>query len=128
MLFERELKQNHGISAYIDTQRRDSAVQFPERLREAIRNCDVFVCILAPTTLASEWVREEIRVAWEAAKPMVPVCQEAFVFPDSAHEVEAHIRALLNYECVHLLDRRNIHVDHTISDLARMVQASVAPS
>jgi hypothetical protein len=63
----------------------------------------------------------------KAAKPMVPVCQEAFVFPDSAQEVEAHIRALLNYECVHLLDRRNIHVDHTISDLARMVQASVAP-
>ena len=120
VLFARELNEKHAIEAFVDTQRRDSAVHFPEKLSRAISDCDVFVCLLARDTLESAWVCEEIRLADESGRPMVPVFQESF--RDGEAHSEPHVRTLLGYDGIHLLDQRNIHVDHTISDLARIVQ------
>ncbi len=78
VLFARELRAQHRIDVFVDTERRDSAVLFPERLSEAIADCDVFVCLLADDTLESEWVSEEVRLATEFGKPMVPVFQESY--------------------------------------------------
>lgn len=113
MLLTRELKERN-------TQRLDAAVQFPDKLAHAIERCDVFVCLLAAGTLDSRRVREEIRLAHRFGRPMLPVLQESFaaVEPDGLDEA-AH--ALLQFDGVHLLDRRNIHVDHTIDDLAKLV-------
>ncbi|MEM5785830.1 MAG: protein kinase, partial [Syntrophobacteraceae bacterium] len=121
-LFARELKEHHGIEAFVDTQQMDMAVPFPERLRKHIKNCDVFVCLLAHETLNSSWVNEEIRIAYENHKPMVPVFQESYRHTDDAEVVEPHIDALKHYDGVFLLDKRNIHVEHTIADLARIVK------
>ncbi len=124
VLLARELKERHKIGAFVDTQRLDAAVQFPEKLARAIERCDVFVCLLAAGTLDSRWVREEIRLAHSFGKPMLPVFQESFaaVEPES---LDVAVRALLQFDGVHLLDRRNIHVDHTIDDLARLVRGTL---
>jgi serine/threonine protein kinase len=124
VLFARELMEKHGISAFVDTQRRDSARRFPEKLANAVADCDIFICLLAGDTLESAWVREEIRLAFESNKPMIPVFQESYQikdFPD-----ENYIEAMLSFDGVHLLDRRNIHVDHTISDLADIIHRTVS--
>jgi serine/threonine protein kinase len=120
VLLARELKDRHRISGFVDTQRLDAAIQFPAKLAQAIDECDVFVCLLAAGTLDSRWVREEIRVAHRRGKPMVPVFQESFTAP-ADDTVDDALRALLQFDGVHLLDRRNIHIDHTIDDLARLV-------
>ncbi|MGA8311300.1 MAG: TIR domain-containing protein [Terriglobales bacterium] len=112
------------IVAFVDTERQDSAVQFPVRLKKAIEECDVFICLLSADTLQSKWVGEEIRLAWGSHKPMVPVFQESYTKPDPSEPLEPHVEALINYEGLHLLDRRNIYVDHTISKLAEMIVAS----
>ena len=126
VLFARELRDKYNISAFVDTLRADAAVRVPVKVQQAIKECDYFVCLLAKNTLRSTWVREEIRLAWEGGKPMIPVFQEGFVPPDPAESVEPHVQALVSYECVHLLDRLNIHVDHTIADVARMISRSNA--
>jgi serine/threonine protein kinase len=123
-LFSRELQQR-GLSVFVDTQRRDNVVRFPAWLEKAIQECDVFVCLLAGNTLESAWVREEIRLAWHYAKPMVPVLQEDFKFPDASQQLEPHIDALLTYQGVSLLDRRGLYFDATIAELAKMIQATV---
>jgi serine/threonine protein kinase len=125
VLFSRELEQKYGISAFVDTQRTDSAVKFPARLNRAIRECDIFVCLLSDKTLGSQWVREEVRLAWENNKPMVPVFQESFEQPAASEKLDGHIEALISFEGIHLLDRRNIYVDDAISRLASMVKQSV---
>jgi hypothetical protein len=79
VLFARELRDKHRILAFVDTQMVDSAVRFPAKVRAAVKDCDVFVCLLDEGTLSSEWVQEEIKTAWEAGKPMIPVFQESFV-------------------------------------------------
>jgi hypothetical protein len=126
--FASELERKHEITAFVDTRRLDSAVQFPVRLKNAIQDCDVFVCMLTSTTLKSKWVQEEIRLAVENRKPMVPVFQESYSPPDPSEHLEPHIEMLINYEGVHLLDRRNLYVEQAIDDLASMVAASVRKS
>jgi len=121
----RELKQRHGIASFVDTQRRDGAVRFPVLLKRAIEQCDVFVCLLTDTTLASPWVKEEIRLAHEAQKAMVPVFQESFDVSKISSEAEPYIQALLSYDAVHLFDRRNIHIDHSVDDLAARVKRTL---
>src|SRR6185369_14133944 len=59
VLLARDLKEKYKIAAFVDTQRLDGAVQFPEKVARAIERCEVFVCLLADTTLSSRWVREE---------------------------------------------------------------------
>ena len=103
----------------------DSARRFPERLRKKIEDCDVFVCLLAAETLESRWVQEEIRLAFENKKLMIPVFQESFVQPEQQESLAPHIEELLNFEAVHLLDRRNILVSATVDDLARRIHESV---
>ena len=68
---------------------------------------------------------EEIRVAGEKGKPMVPVFQETFS-ERAGDKVKPHVETLLTHNGVHLLDRRNIHIDHTITDLAEIVKQTVA--
>lgn len=126
VLFARELAQKHDVVAFVDTERLDGAVRFPARLKSAIEDSDVFVCLLSATTLKSAWVQEEIRLAWENHKPMVPVFQESFSLPDQSESLSPQAEALISFNGVHLLDRRNIHVDHTIEDLARIVKESTS--
>jgi serine/threonine protein kinase len=126
VLFARELEQKYDVFAFVDTQRLDSAVRFPTRLKKAIEECDVFICLLSAETLKSKWVQEEVRLAWENRKPMVPVFQESFSQPDPAEKLEPHIETLMTYDGIHLLDRRNIHVDYTIAELAKIVREATA--
>lgn len=126
VLFARELARKHDVVAFVDTERLDGAVRFPARLKSAIEDSDVFVCLLSATTLKSAWVQEEIRLAWENHKPMVPVFQESFSLPDQSESLTPQAEALISFNGVHLLDRRNIHVDHSIEDLARMVKESTS--
>jgi serine/threonine protein kinase len=126
--FASELDRKHQIAAFVDTQRMDSAVRFPARLKRAIQDCDVFVCLLSGSTLQSKWVQEEIRLAWEKNKPMVPVFQESYSQPDPSEHLEPHIEALINYDGVKLLDRQNLYVENAIEKLAEMVTESVRRS
>ncbi len=122
VLFARELKEKHNIFAFVDTQRADNAIRVPAKVQAAIEDCDIFVCLLAKTTLRSAWVKEEIRLACEFGKPMVPVFQESFLHPSPGEQVAPHVLELLNFEGVYLLDRRNIHIDYSIAELARIVK------
>jgi hypothetical protein len=47
------LKEKHGIDAFVDTRNTGGGGPFPDRLRRAIEQSDVFVCILGETTFQS---------------------------------------------------------------------------
>jgi hypothetical protein len=123
--FRDKLEGQHALSVFVDTLAKDGAPRIPDRLREEIERCDVFVCLLAPSTLSSDWVRQEIRIAVEKGKPMVPVFHEEFKITDDRIAGDPNVEALLAYDAVHLLDRRNIHVEHTITELAERIRKVV---
>jgi pSer/pThr/pTyr-binding forkhead associated (FHA) protein len=116
----KELKE-HGISAFVDVQRQDGAQQFPERLLNAIRECDVFVCLLGPKTLESAWVLEEIREAHRSEKPMIPIFHEGFN-PSTHRGIDPAVDMLLEYGAVHLFE---VQVEYAAEDLARRVKTSL---
>ncbi len=122
-LFADKLSEKHGILAFVDVQSMDSAESFPTRIQKEIETCDFFVCFLAEATLQSVWVKREIEIAHAAGRRMVPVFQESFQPPKPEQNVGAGLRTLLEYQGVYLFDRLNIHIDHSVADLATIVRS-----
>ena len=122
-LFADKLSEKHGVVAFVDVQSMDSAESFPVRIQKEIESCDFFVCFLAEPTLHSVWVQREIEIAHTAGRRMVPIFQESFEHPKPAEGMGASLRALLDYQGVYLFDRLNIHIDHSVADLANIVSS-----
>jgi len=121
--FETQLKRKHRISVFVDTQNVDTAVKVPAKIRKAIEECDVFVCLLAAGTLKSEWVQTEIRLASEKGKLMVPIFQKGFRTPsDLQLDGQPHVKTLVEYEGLTLSD--DSHAEYTVRQLARMIKDS----
>ncbi len=118
--------QERGIHAFVDTRQTDGGGPFPDRLLRAIEDADVFICLLADTTLESEWVRREIQHAHEQHKLMIPVFQESYARPDPLPN--EHVEALLQNDGIHILDQKNLYVDQAMDQLATMARASVQKS
>jgi serine/threonine protein kinase/uncharacterized protein YraI len=122
-LIARELRER-GIEVYLDTQRMDTAGAFPERLKDGIRNSDVFVCLVGDTTFESEWVQEEVKTAVEFSKPMIPVFQESYQSGQAAPTPP--IKMLVDYDGILIFDVKNVYVDQSIDTLARMIENTAA--
>ena len=114
--------EERGIRAFVDTRQTDGGGPFPDRLLRAIEAADVFVCLLAETTLNSEWVRREIQHANEQHKVMIPIFQENYARPDPPPD--AHIAALLESDGIHVFDQQNLYIDQAMDQLATMVRTS----
>lgn len=108
----------YGMNVFVDTLSVEGAEPFPERLELGIDESDVFVCLLAPTTLESDWVRREIERAESSGKPMIPVFQPDFVPPDTA-ALPSPAANLLNCEGVKI---NSGYVNEAIEKLARMIE------
>ncbi len=125
LLLKREMEREQGFQVFVDAEQQDSTGNFPLKLQRRIEQCDVFICLLADSTLASDWVRQEIRLAWETGKPMIPVFQESYRDPTDLRAAEPFIQELLTYEGVKLLDRQNIYFDAAIQALIVSARRSI---
>ncbi|MBI1280833.1 MAG: protein kinase [Anaerolineaceae bacterium] len=124
-LIVRDLKLRN-IEAYLDTDRNDTAGAFPDRLLQAIKNADVFVCLVGESTFESDWVRNEIEQANRLGKPMIPVFQESYK-PITLDEAPTpFIKALLEYDGVQVFDEKHVYVANAIEMLAKMVENTAA--
>ena len=115
------LQEKHGIDVFLDLQRVDAAVRFPDRLARAIEDADVFLCLLGPTTIQSDWVREEVRLAHQYGKPMIPIFQDGYVVPNDEVS-DKSLEVLFSFDGVHLLD---IFREYAIVDLAKRIVNTV---
>ncbi len=112
-----ELERQYGFEVFVDAEQRDTAGQLPQKLQRQIERCDVFVCLLAGNTLESAWVKREIELAHTARKPMIPVFQESFTFPEQGAAPE-YVQELLLFDGVRLLDRQNVYVNAAIKSVS----------
>ncbi|MFN8061238.1 MAG: TIR domain-containing protein [Vicinamibacterales bacterium] len=113
-----------GLSVFVDTHHRDGSGVFPDQLARAIEDCAVFICFVGANSLASKWVQQEIGLAYQYDKPMVPVLQEGFTAPPDAG-LSPGMRRLLASQGVHLSDRRNLSPERCVADLVAMVRRSM---
>ena len=116
--------RTQGIHAFVDAQGLDGAGPFPPHIERAIEDSDVFVCLLAETTLHAEWVLREIRLAQQYAKPMIPIMQESYNRGGSTM-AEPAVAALLGSQGLLVFDKRNLHLEHTVTDLVRLIRSAI---
>jgi len=121
-LLAKEL-QDRGIDVFVDTRNMDGGGSFPNRLRDAIDHSDVFLCLLADTTLESDWVQQEIAHANSKKKILLPIFQESF--DPSAAAINNDVQALLDCDAIHIMDIKNIMIDETIEQIADVIKSSV---
>src|SRR5512145_1248963 len=72
----------------------EPGVTFPVSLHSTLEQADSFICVVADTTFASEWVQREVELAHRLAKPMIPVFQESYT-PVASASLTPAIKALL---------------------------------
>ncbi|MBZ0290302.1 MAG: TIR domain-containing protein, partial [Anaerolineae bacterium] len=120
-LMAKELRER-GVEVYLDTQRMDTAGSFPTRLIEAIRDCDVFVCLVGESTFESGWVQQEIEAAHKYDRPMIPVFQESYKEISPASAPTPYIKALLEHDGILIFDIRNVYIEQSLDVLARLIE------
>jgi hypothetical protein len=124
-LVKNEMERAHGFDVFVDFEQRDTVGPFPKRLERHIQRCDVFVCLLAGSTLASSWVQREIELASRAGKPMIPVFQESFEHPGDLQTLATPVQELLTFDGVKLLDLQNLYVDAALRMLGESIKQLV---
>lgn len=89
-----------GYSVYFNPHEQRSH-DFSEKLRHAVENCRDFVLILSPGCLEQlkrnedvDWVREEILMAHDAGKPIIPILIEGAALPKHADEMPEKLQFL----------------------------------
>jgi serine/threonine protein kinase len=112
----------NGLSVFVDTHNIDSTGVVSEQVSQAIEDALVFVCFVGERTLESKWVRDEITLAYQFGKPMIPVFQEGYVRP-AEEALSPGIRKLLMSQGVHLHDRRNLNPEGSVADLVTLLRS-----
>jgi hypothetical protein len=95
-----------GYSVFYDLESMHEG-KFNEQIKAAIRECTDFILVLPPEALdrcvnKDDWVRQEIEMAFELNKNIIPVAMEDFVDPDWTQMPEG-IRDLEHLERVRVV-------------------------
>ncbi len=115
-----EALTHHGWNVFMDVRRQDGGGAFPDRLRLAIEESRVVVCLLGETSLQSPWVNREIEIAHTNGKVLIPVFQEKYTPPKGA--IPQAVQQLLNSQGVHFLDVRSLFFEQATSELISLIQ------
>lgn len=108
-----------GIIAFVDTRDIRSPGEFDKKLRKTIKDANAFVCLLADTTLSSQWVNREIRYAATLKKTLIPVFQHSFKKPERPYP--QHIAKLLKQEGISVDDKNGDYTEEEINRLAKLL-------
>jgi len=96
--------------------------QWADLLEERVRSTKYFVCLLAPDTLESEWVRKEINWAFESDSIVISITHNGFRLDnedDESQEIK-EIREKLKTVQVHRVLEENIdNYDDAMNRLVR---------
>src|SRR5438105_1582848 len=88
-----------GVPVWIDRRGIPAGVSWDATIVRAIRDCTVFLVLCTETALHSANVQQEIRLALEERRPLLPLLAERITFPDEVRY------ALAGLQWVELLDR-----------------------
>lgn len=96
--------------------------KFNEQIKEAIRGCTDFVLVLPPAALDrcvndGDWVRQEIELAFELNKNIIPVQMDGFVDPVWSQMPEK----MRDLEHIERVDASNYYFDSFVSRVVGML-------
>lgn len=120
----RDRLEDEGIDAFMDIKGLSAAGQFPPQLGRAIAEARVFLCLLGPDTLASDWVRKEIDQACNLGLTLIPVFHPEFTEPEDIQDQS--VRDLLRSQGVEL-PASNKYLDPALDQIVQLVKSALPP-
>jgi CHASE2 domain-containing sensor protein len=117
--------RRRGYAAFLDLETREPG-QFPARLRRGIEQADFFLVILSTGCLArrpnaEDWMREEIAIAQQQGKPIIPLLMPGFDF--KSETAGASAEALASELQLKLAEAVPWHADESLDDFIQKVVA-----
>jgi predicted ATPase len=94
-----DLLETPGISVWIDRKSIAGGTSWSSEIVRGIESCAVFVLLSSASALASPNVQQEIQLAWDSRRPILPLML------DSARPPEAIRYALAGRQWIDVLDR-----------------------
>lgn len=70
------LLENSGVEVFVAEHSVLPGQNLPEEIKKAIRDCDVFILLWSQSARGSDWVPQEIGIAQELGKQIVPLVLE----------------------------------------------------
>src|SRR5439155_9518016 len=70
-----------GIRVWVDRREIVGGSSWDTSIVHAIANCTVFALTCSPASLASPNVQQEVRLAWEEQRPILPLLLEVVTIP-----------------------------------------------
>jgi hypothetical protein len=74
--------EREGVAVWIDRRGLHGGDMWAAEITAAIRSCTVLVIVCTAASIVSRNVRQEIQLAWDHDRPIVPLLLEPVAFPD----------------------------------------------
>ena len=116
-------------SIFLDFNAIPVGTAFPERLQSAVARCDVLLVLIGPNWLdgdgkrlrdKSDWVRAEIRTAFERRVPVLPILIDGTKMPD-ASDLPSDLRTLASLQAASIDGDADFRIQ--MANLEQMVNA-----
>ncbi len=121
---------------FMDTRSMVAGTVYPKAIRKALGRCDVLVAVIGPAWLGlangsgrriddpADWVRIELRTAFERGIPVVPTLLDGAVLP-GVHDLPDDIRGLALSQFWHV---RGTSFEADVDALAAQLGAGTQPT
>ena len=90
----RSLLSQPPKSRIFTTEMLSAGEDWESKLRDELSQCDIFVVLLSPDSVHSEWVLQELGAAWALNKPIIPVVTH----PELFSEIPLELRGVQSVE------------------------------
>jgi hypothetical protein len=94
-----DLLEASGISVWLDRKSIAAGSSWSAEIVRGIKGCQALLVLVSVTAMASANVQQEVQLAWESHRPILPLLQERVVLPASVEY------ALAGRQWVELLER-----------------------
>src|SRR5688500_684519 len=72
-----------GVSVWIDRRGIAGGTAWAQEIVAAVRTCNVVAVLCSTASMRSRNVRQELQLAWDCDRPILPLLLERVDFPDS---------------------------------------------
>jgi hypothetical protein len=110
------LQQRHGLSAFIKDDRQGASAYLDRVIPRAIEAADIFIVLLSPATMKSNYLGRELQLAFQMNKRVVPVYVEAFDLEARWPEPFDQLRSI---SALHL---EEMSIEEAAEDIARLMR------
>src|SRR5438105_11870492 len=77
-----DVLESDGVTVWLDQRSIAGGTSWDAEIVRGIRGCDAVLLLVSEASVHSPNVRQELRIAWEERRPILPIVCERVAYPD----------------------------------------------